>query len=169
MSKGSIIALSVAILAGVLFFGWQGFRIGQHHPLISPIEPTETIVDTLYVHDTTLVKEPVFVDRVKTEKVLVPADTIRVRDTLYVALDKERIEWRDSLCSVYASGVQVSVDSVRHYERQVVITTKEVVPVKVRSRWGVGVNAGYGATINGQQVALSPYIGIGISYNILSW
>ena len=113
-----------------------GFLIGQKHPQKSPVEPIKTKVDTLVIHDTT-----------------------------FIYLERKKVTWRDSLCEVYASGIMASVDSVRHFQEYKYITIETQVPVKVRSHWGLGVNAGYGVGKGG----LTPYVGIGISYNLLSW
>ena len=131
-----------------------------------PIEPPETKVDTLVIRDTIMQYKPIFVDKIKVDSVLIPVkDTIVIRDSVYIYMDREKITWRDSLCEVYASGIMPQVDSVRHFTKYKYITIETQVPVKVKSHWGIGVNAGYGVGQGG----LTPYIGIGVSYNILSW
>ena len=131
-----------------------------------PIEPPETKVDTLVIRDTIMQHKPIFVDKIKVDSVLIPVkDTIVIRDSVYIYMDREKITWRDSLCEVYASGIMTSVDSVRHFQEYKYITIETQVPVKVKSHWGLGVNAGYGVGKGG----FTPYIGVGISYNLLSW
>ncbi len=143
-----------------------GILIGQNHRQKTPLEPTETKVDTLVIRDTIMQYKPIFVDKIKVDSVLIPVkDTIVIRDSVYIYMDREKITWRDSLCEVYASGVMASVDSVRHFQEYKYITIETQIPVNVRSHWGLGVNAGYGVGQGG----LTPYIGIGVSYNILSW
>lgn len=159
----------IAIGAGAIVALLLSFRIGQEYGKNSPVEPIKTKVDTLYIRDTIKVTEPLFVTRTKTERVLLPADTIRIHDTLMVVMQKERIEWRDSLSEVYASGIDVNVDSVRHFLQYRIVNRETIVPVKRHSHWGLGVSAGYGASLNRDAVILSPYIGVGLSYNIVSW
>ena len=138
----------------------------QKHRQKMPLEPTEIKVDTLIVRDTIMQYKPIFVDKIKVDSVLVPVkDTIVIRDSVYIYMDREKITWRDSLCEVYASGIKPQVDSVRHFQEYKYITIETQVPVKVTSHWGLGINAGYGVGQGG----LTPYIGIGLSYNILSW
>lgn len=92
-------------------------------------------------------------------------DTLWIRDTLYLYLEREQIRWEDSLAVVYASGVNPQVDSVIHFT-QAQIITKEIPVIQVKkTRWGLGIQAGVGAGRGG----LKPYVGIGVSYNILSW
>ena len=154
---------ALLILACVFLFG---FLIGQKHPQKSPVEPIKTKVDTLVIRDTIMSYKPIYVDRVKLDSVLVPVvDSVKIHDTTFVYLEREKVIWRDSLCEVYASGIMASVDSVRHFQEDKYITIETQVPVKVKSHWGLGVNAGYGVGKGG----FTPYIGVGISYNLLSW
>ena len=147
-----------------------GFLIGQKHPQKSPVEPIKEKVDTLLIFDTITLTKPVFVEKIQLDSVYMPVtDTLWKHDTLYVYLEREQIQWQDSLCRVYASGINPQVDSVTHFVQETIVNREISVPVKVKSRWGLGIQVGYGAGVNGKQVYLTPYVGVGISYNILSW
>lgn len=138
----------------------------QNHQQKTPVEPPEIKVDTLIVRDTIMQYKPIFTDKIKVDSVLIPVkDTIVIRDSVYIYMDREKITWRDSLCEVYASGIMPQVDSVRHFRKYQYVTIETAIPVKEKSHWGLGINAGYGIGQGG----LTPYIGIGVSYNILSW
>ena len=166
MKGWQYILTGVGIAVAVLI----GFLIGQQHPQKSPVEPIKEKVDTLLIFDTITLTKPVFVEKVQLDSVYMPVtDTLWKHDTLYVYLEREQIQWQDSLCRVYASGINPQVDSVTHFVQETIITREISVPVKVKSRWGLGIQFGYGAGINGKQVYLTPYVGVGISYNILSW
>ena len=156
--------------AGIAVAVLIGFLIGQQHPQKSPVEPIKEKVDTLLIFDTITLTKPVFVEKIQLDSVYMPVtDTLWKHDTLYVYLEREQIQWQDSLCRVYASGINPQVDSVTHFVQETIITREISVPVKVKSRWGLGIQVGYGAGVNGKQVYLTPYVGVGISYNILSW
>ena len=166
MKGWQYILTGVGIAVAVLI----GFLIGHKHPQKSPVEPIKEKVDTLLIFDTITLSKPVFVEKIKLDSVLIPVtDTLWLHDTLYVYLEREQIQWQDSLCRVYASGVNPQVDSVTHFVRETIVNREISVPVKVKSRWGLGIQVGYGAGINEKQVYLTPYVGVGISYNILSW
>lgn len=159
--KTTFLVNALLILVCMFLFG---FLIGQKHPQKLPVEPIKTKVDTLVIRDTIMSYKPIYVDRVKLDSVLVPVlDTMMIHDTTFVYLEREKVTWRDSLCEVYASGIMASVDSVRHFQEDKYI--KKQVPVKVKTHWGLSVNAGYGVGKGG----FTPYIGVGISYNLLSW
>ena len=166
MKGWQYILTGVGIAVAVLI----GFLIGQKHPQKLPVEPIKEKVDTLLIFDTITLTKPVFVEKIQLDSVYMPVtDTLWMRDTLYVYLEREQIQWQDSLCRVYASGINPQVDSVTHFVQETIITREISVPVKVKSRWGLGIQVGYGAGVNGKQVYLTPYVGVGISYNILSW
>ena len=59
--------------------------------------------------------------------------------------------------TAYVSGFHQQLDSIEIRERVITNTI-----VKKRSRWNVGISAGYACTPKG----LSPYIGIGVTYNL---
>ena len=166
MKGWQYILTGVGIAVAVLI----GFLIGHKHPQKSPVEPIKEKVDTLLIFDTITLTKPVFVEKIQLDSVYMPVtDTLWKHDTLYVYLEREQIQWQDSLCRVYASGINPQVDSVTHFVQETIINREISVPVKVKSRWGLGIQVGYGAGINGKQVYLTPYVGVGISYNILSW
>ena len=166
MKGWQYILTGVGIAVAVLI----GFLIGHKHPQKLPVESIKKKVDTLLIFDTITLTKPVFVEKIKLDSVLIPVtDTLWLHDRLYVYLEREQIQWQDSLCRVYASGVNPQVDSVTHFVRETIVNREISVPVKVKSRWGLGIQVGYGAGINGKQVYLAPYVGVGISYNILSW
>lgn len=155
---------------GIAFAVLIGFLVGQKHPQKSPMGPIKEKVDTLLIFDTITLTKPVFVEKIQLDSVYMPVtDTLWKHDTLYVYLEREQIQWQDSLCRVYASGINPQVDSVTHFVQETIVNREISVPVKVKSRWGLGIQVGYGAGINGRQVYLTPYVGVGISYNILSW
>ena len=160
MKPGTYILIGVGLSVAVLL----GFLVGQRCPRNGGGETPTPKVDTLVIRDTFKVTEPIYVTKRVVDSIPYPVtDTLRMRDTLYVILEREQIRWEDSLSVVYASGVMPQVDSVIHHTQSLIIT-KEI-PVIKKTRWGLGVQAGVGAGKGG----LTPYVGVGVSYNLLSW
>ena len=163
--KKILIASAVIIIALAL-----SFVAGQKDALNRLVLPQKERVDTLVIYDTIVSEKPIYKEKRITERILVPVtDTIRVKDTLYLYAEREQIHWKDSLSDVYASGIDVNVDSVLHYIPTQVITKERDVIVKVKPKWSIGVHAGYGAFANNGQISTSPYVGVGVSYNLFSW
>ena len=160
MKPGTYILIGVGLAVAVLL----GFLVGQRCPRNGGRETPTIKVDTLVIRDTFKVTEPIYVTKRVVDSIPYPVtDTLRLRDTLYVFLEREQIRWEDSLSVIYASGVMPKVDSVIHHTESLIIT-KEI-PVIKKTRWGLGVQAGMGAGKGG----LTPYVGVGISYNLISW
>lgn len=160
----SLFLVAIFLASGI------GFLCGQKHPLFQRTEHPNVKVDTLLIHDTLTCYEPVFKEKRVIEKQLVQVtDTLIVHDTLYVYLNREQVVWQDSLCVVYASGILPQVDSVQHFTSNQIITIEKTIPATKKTHWGLGVQAGYGLGYADKRVYGVPYIGIGISYNILSW
>lgn len=145
------------------------FLLGR---VTAPAEPVGTITrDTVVITriDTIAREKPVYYAKRVTDTLYLPAgDTVRQRDTLYLAVEREQRAYRDTSFEAWVSGVEPALDSIRIYAPVQCVTVTERVPVKVRQRWGLGVSAGYGITLT-KEPQLTPYLGVGISYNILSW
>jgi hypothetical protein len=168
METGTIRNLLIVI---AFFFGvtFAAYQVGRRDGLIHSTEDIKQIVDTMYVRDTITQYKPILEERVVLKKVPYPVtDTLRIHDTLFVYLDREQVVWQDSLSRVYASGILPQIDSVKHFIQERIVTIQTTIPVKKPCRWGIGVQAGYGVQF-GDQIQASPYVGIGLSYNLLSW
>lgn len=160
MKPGTYILIGLGLSVAVLL----GFLVGQRCPRNGGGETPTPKVDTLFIRDTIKVTEAISVTKRVLDSIPYPVtDTLRLRDTLYVFLEREQIRWEDSLSVVYASGVMPQVDSVLHHTENMIIA-KEI-PVIKKTRWGLGIQAGVGAGKGG----LTPYLGVGVSYNLLSW
>ena len=159
MSKAAGYILAVLATAAICLFVARRCE-GTKEP---PQERIVSRVDTLYVRDTVTVYKPSKVTRTikDTMRLIVKETQIdTMHDTVYVYLPQESIVWQDDRCIVYAHGINPQVDSVTHFSSDAVVTRTVTGRPK---RWGIGVSAGYGMSKDG----LSPYIGLGISYNII--
>lgn len=163
--------LMVAAAAVVVFCcGGIGFKIGQKHPLKLDILPVK--VDSVIVvrHDTITREKPVYLTKYVDRVQLVPVrDTIRLKDTLFVALERQRVEWRDEYAAVYASGIDPAVDSVRHYITEKVITKEVTIEVPAKQKWkriGWGVAAGPGVYWQPGMDNVTPGVGIVVGLRV---
>ena len=159
----SIYALAVGIPAVFLF----GFCSGRR--TCRDVEPS-VVRDTVVVVDTVTERMPVcHIERiVDTIAVFVPVrDTIERTDTIY--LPRTQRAYKGAEYSAWVSGYEPRLDSIEVFQKTVRITETKTISVPSRKRWSIGVQAGYGAALNGRQVILSPYVGVGISYSLYSW
>ena len=160
--------IALAVIIGVIAISYLiGLRDGQNQS----VEGSNVKIDTLYIRDTITQYEPIYKEKIKLEKILVSVentDTLWKHDTMYVYLPKEQIIWKDDYSSIYVSGFRPSLDSVKHYVTTQIVTKELTKVIKKPCRWGIGVQVGYGAYF-GSQIHAAPYIGVGLSYNLLSW
>ena len=158
--------MKTQLFIGIVLAALLGYLVGSRCHRNVPGEPPAARVDTLVICDTIKVTEPKYITRRVIDSIPYPVgDTLRWRDTLYVLLERQQVTWEDSLARVYASGVNPQVDSVIHFTQEMVIT-REIPVIQVKkTRWGIGFQAGATADKNG----VIPYVGVGLSYNILSW
>lgn len=128
--------------------------------------PADTI--TVIRHDTIKIDSPVPVYKYIKEKEYVKiTDSLLVHDTVthIVELPREYLVYKDTSYRAVVSGVQPRLDSIEIYRPTITNTITKYVEVKKKTRWGIGVQAGYGW--NGNKCA--PYLGAGVQYNIVSW
>ena len=158
------------LVAFILIWSLAVFYAGRNWAIRRDTTGDTERVDTLVVRDTIVQEKPVYrtISQVRTEYVPV-CDTIRIQDTLFVPVQIETKVYEDSLYRAEVSGYKASLDRLEIYQQERIITQTIPVQVKERKRWGIGVQAGYGvSTPNGKPV-LSPYIGIGVSYDLIRW
>lgn len=131
---------------------------------------TPKVVEVERVEYDTIVKREVVADTIERVKVVyrnlpsvevVRNDTIVVRDTVCVAVPISRYTFADSLYKCEVEGYEVSLKRMEVYPKTVYRTQVVTKP----SRCGIGVQVGYGMSREG----VSPYIGVGVSYNLITF
>lgn len=99
---------------------------------------------------------------------------LKTIDTLYIEKDtsllrEQRVYTDDSTYRAHVSGVDASLDSIVTWPKTKVITvhdntttTEYIYRNSGASRWGVGIQVGYGIGRSG----FSPYVGLGFTYKL---
>ena len=197
-AQKGILAAFVAAVICFLAGGWIGLQIGRNRAGIVNPPIIETSIDTLTVAEpatdsviqvgTVVAQLPVIKPKPRPRPAEIdgtidadePMDTIdyglpplepsgiEARDSAAVEIPISRyVAERDSLYRVVAEGYAVDFKEITVYPQTVTICN--TLEVRKPTRWGIGVHAGYGVTLNHNTVQLAPYIGVGISYNIITW
>lgn len=166
MKTKNIIILSACLLIVGIVAGWfirKGVTGSDAHE-------TVVLLDTLVVRDTVRERYPVYIKRTVTDTMLVAfTDTVRISDTVYVRLPREQRMYADTNYVAWVSGFLPSLDSIEVYSVTRYVTKTVTKTEYSRRRLGVGLQAGYGIGLAGGKVTGMPYIGIGVSYNILTF
>lgn len=163
--KAILYVIAIVLAAAV------GYWYGVHKTVTGPLsEPRILIVQDIVrdtVRDTVPVPRDSIVVRWKTVKVPV-VDSVgkTTPDSARVALPVTQKEYGDSGYRAWVSGVDPSLDSIHVYRKTVTVTQTVRIPVPSQEkRWGLGVQVG--AVVKDGKIA--PYVGIGVSYNLLNF
>ena len=121
-----------------------------------------TITDTLVLTDTIIKFQP------KPYKVTI-IDTIYLpqqpQQPQYDTLIRQEATYKDSTYTAVVGGIEPYLKSIEIYPKTIYVNNNTTTTIKVRSRFGLGVQAGYGYGRNG----LQPYVGVGVQYNLIQW
>ena len=163
----------VLMAAFILSFG-----LGRYTAKPETILEEHERTDTLIIRDTITHDVPQYVYKHTSDTIRVPVpvpvpgpEPEPERDTVYVSLPKETKVYEDARYRAEVSGYEPSLDRIDIYTLTEVVTKDATQIIKHKTRWGLGISAGYGVTINttDQTFRPAPYIGVSIHYNLLSW
>lgn len=154
----NIAAISVVILLciGMFFAGRKSAS-----PVVKEILTTDTIMVVDTIRDTIPQFRRVTINRVDTVFLNIPGDTVKVQAEVPI----ERKEYSTESYRAIIEGYRAKLLSMEVYQKTNTIIKPEVHTITKKTRWGIGISGGYGFSENG----LSPFIGLGISYNIVVW
>lgn len=129
--------------------------------------------DTVRIRDTIRIPHPVPVTSRIVDSIPVPVpvtDTLWLHDTLYINLPREQRTYTDSTYTAWISGYRPQLDSILIYPLTTTINNTTTITHKPKPpRFSIGLQAGYGVTISNNQIKPAPYIGVGLSYSLISW
>lgn len=126
-----------------------------------------TQTDTIIIRDTISIPKlyPELTKVIDTIEVAVPVNN-QVHDTVFIQLPREQKIYRSPEYSAWVSGYRPELDSLKIFREIPQIQTTTTITDQPRAkRFGIGIQVGYGIIIQ-QQPQFSPYIGVGVSYNI---
>ena len=162
MKRFIYIVIVIVVLACGLTIG---YRFGDSGAI-------GVVADTIYIHDTMVVREPVAVEskpvgvrsyrvkllgRIGKQNDSIGKQNGKQNDSVEVELPIEQKVYSDSLYKAWVSGFDARLDSIHIYQATRYITIKTT---EQQSQWSWGVQAGLGITPKGVQ----PYIGLGTTF-----
>lgn len=171
--KSTNIAILVAVIACALLLcigtGFASYYAGKHRAFKDA--PRDTVTTVQIIRDTVTVKEPEYITKTVIRRELIPVtDTLQIHDTTYIAMEVEQKVYADSNYRAVVSGIRPSLDEISVFpETKIVTQTVTVYEPKKPTRFGLGVQAGFGGTYGlvNKKVDVGPYLGIGLSYNFV--
>lgn len=155
--KNLLKVIYIILLVAMVFVGYHLPRKDTARNINHTVTVIDTVRDTITIVKPKAVYSQVF--RIDTVR-LATVDTITKADSIFVVVPIDRKVYSDdSTYTAVVSGYRASLDSISVYRRTV---TKEIVTKP--KRISISLQAGYGFTSK----TPSPYIGLGVSYNIFN-
>ena len=165
--KQNIFKIFISIC--LIFLGYT-FCYYQHKQVcVEDIVKEVQVIKEKVVRDTIFSEKPVYIN-----KQIVRTDTVQLydikQDSVQVELPYIRKEYQDSTYRAWVSGFQdVNLDSIEVYQKTKTIqinSTNYITKYKNRP-FSVGIQTGYGYDLMNKRS--SPFIGIGVQYNLFSF
>ena len=124
-----------------------------------------TIIDTLVLTDTIIKMQPKPYKVTIIDTIYLPQQPQQPQQPQIDTLIRQEITYKDSTYTAVVGGIEPYLKSIEIYPKTIYVNNNTTTTIKVRSRFGLGVQAGYGYGRNG----LQPYVGVGVQYNFMQW
>ena len=124
-----------------------------------------TITDTLVLTDTIVKMQPKPYKVTIIDTIYLPQQPQQPQQPQIDTLIRQEITYKDSTYTAVVGGIEPYLKSIEIYPKTIYVNNNTTTTIKVRSRFGLGVQAGYGYGRNG----LQPYVGVGVQYNFFQW
>ena len=124
-----------------------------------------TITDTLVLTDTIIKFQPKPYKVTIIDTIYLPQQPQQPQQPQYDTLIRQEVIYKDSTYMAVVGGIEPYLKSIEIYPKTIYVNNNTTTTIKVRSRFGLGVQAGYGYGRNG----LQPYVGVGVQYNFFQW
>ena len=124
-----------------------------------------TITDTLVLTDTIVKMQPKPYKVTIIDTIYLPQQPQKPQQPQIDTLIRQEVIYKDSTYTAVVGGIEPYLKSIEIYPKTIYVNNNTTTTIKVRSRFGLGVQAGYGLSRNG----LQPYIGVGVQYNFFQW
>jgi hypothetical protein len=159
--KNWIIIILIATVAVLIFFRFPKSG-GQSIVTVEYRSDTIVRIDTVKIE----VPKPYKVTEVRTDTLFIYVDRVlNPGDSVPVELPIEEVGYKGEEYELTIGGYRPYLKNLTVYPRTVTIDNTVTNTITKRPRFGVGIQAGYGIT--GKEI--SPYIGVGVQYNLFSF
>lgn len=151
----------LGVIAGIvicLINGWASCHRTTDKEVI-------TITDTLVLTDTIVKMQPKPYKVTIIDTIYLPQQPQKPQKPQQDTLIRQEVTYKDSTYTAVVGGIEPYLKSIEIYPKTIYVNNNITTTIKVRSRFGLGVQAGYGYGRNG----LQPYVGVGVQYNLIQW
>lgn len=158
---------ALVVLLSLVIGAAAGMLLPRIFPVLRMEPEIDERTDTLYLKDTNIYRFPDMVS-----EITIPEETIVIDDSLIIISDsvgvlpEQQKHYREDDYEAWVSGYKPRLDSIYVFPETRYITN-EIQVKRKPTKWGIGIQAGYGVALPNGKPQMAPYIGIGISYNLI--
>ena len=162
MNVSCIKSIGIIVLLGL------SFLVGRYSnkPIIKKVNTEKIIIDTLILEKPVVdtITHIQYVEKYLPSTIIEKIDTIIKIDSIkvYVPINKYLFE-EPNKYKIEVSGYNVSIDNIKLFPKTLYKT--ETKTIKLKPKFGVGIHIGYGICNS----TISPYIGVGVNYNLITF
>ena len=162
----------MAVALGLVFITGLSVGLWIRRPKSGPGGKPSAKPDTCWFHDTVRIQLPApKAERIRDTCWLEAAIPVPERDTIYVPVPvpiTSRYYAKDGW-EAWVSGYRPSLDSLHFDKATALVEVPVYKTITKHARWGIGVQAGATYLPGQDRGRIQPYVGLGISYNILTF
>ena len=151
----------LGVIAGLVIYFINGWVL-LHRTINKEVI---TITDTLVLTDTIVKFQPKPYKVTIIDTIYLPQQPQQPQQPQIDTLIRQEVIYKDSTYTAVVGGIEPYLKSIEIYPKTIYVNNNTTTTIKVRSRFGLGVQAGYGLSRNG----LQPYVGVGVQYNLIQW
>mgnify|MGYP003550130442 FL=1 len=151
----------LGVIAGIVICLLNGW-VSCHHTTDKKVI---TITDTLVLTDTIIKFQPKPYKVTIIDTIYIPQQPQQPQQPQIDTLIRQEVIYKDSTYMAVVGGIEPYLKSIEIYPKTIYVNNNTTTTIKVRSRFGLGLQAGYGLGRNGLQA----YVGIGVQYNFMQW
>ena len=154
----------LGVIAGIVIYfinGWVSCHRTTDKEVI-------TVTDTLVLTDTIIKFQPKPYKVTIIDTIYLPQQPQKPQKPQQPQIDtliRQEVIYKDSTYMAVVGGIEPYLKSIEIYPKTIYVNNNTTTTIKVRSSFGLGVQAGYGYGRNG----LQPYVGVGVQYNLIQW
>ena len=154
----------LGVIAGLVICFINGWASCHH----TTDKEVITITDTLVLTDTIIKFQPKPYKVTIIDTIYLPQQPQKPQKSQKPQIDtliRQEVIYKDSTYMAVVGGIEPYLKSIEIYPKTIYVNNNTTTTIKVRSHFGLGVQAGYGYGRNG----LQPYVGIGVQYTLIQW
>ena len=134
----------LGVIAGLVIYFINGW-VSCHRTINKEVI---TITDTLVLTDTIIKMQPKPYKVIIIDTIYLPQQPQQPQQPQIDTLIRQEVTYKDSTYTAVVGGIEPYLKSIEIYPKTIYVNNNTTTTIKVRSRFGLGVQVGYGLSRN---------------------